>query len=397
MSANTLTGLIPVLYQALDIISRELVGFIPAVTRNSSAARAAVGQQITYPIVPAMSAADITPSATTTDASGVTVGTDSLTISKSRKVEFPWTGEEQMSLRNSAGVHLDGGSNMETILRDQFAQAMRTLVNEVETDIAALYVNSSRAYGTAGTAPFGTANDLSDFAGVRRILDDNGAPQSDLHLVINTAAMANVRGKQAVLFKVNEAGTADLLRRGILGEVQGLMIHNSAQVKNHTKGTGASYQTNGAQALGATTIAVDTGTGTIIPGDVLSIANGTPADSNKYVNKTALSGGNVVINKPGLLSSHVDNDGVTVGNNYAANMAFHRSAIHLVTRAPAMPIGPDGKPMDVADDVMEIVDPVTGLAFQVVLYRQVRQLKYEVCLAWGVKAVKSEHMCLLLG
>jgi hypothetical protein len=43
---------------------------------------------------------------------------------------------------------------------------------------------------------------------VRQILDDNGSPQTDLHLVMGSAAMANLRGKQSVLFKVNEAGTA---------------------------------------------------------------------------------------------------------------------------------------------------------------------------------------------
>jgi hypothetical protein len=33
--------------------------------------------------------------------------------------------------------------------------------------------------------------------------------------------MANLRGKQSVLFKVNEAGTDQLLRKGTIGEVQG--------------------------------------------------------------------------------------------------------------------------------------------------------------------------------
>jgi len=384
--ANTLTAVLPIIYEAMDVVSRELVGFIPAVFRNSSAERAAKDQTITYPVVPAITGEDITPGATPADSGDQTIGSGTMTINKSRAFPIRWTGEEQQSLRNGDNPQL------QNILRDQFAQAMRAAVNEIEADVANLYKKSSRAYGTAGTTPFGTANDLSDAAQVRRILDDNGAPQSDLHLVLGSAAMANIRGKQSVLFKVNEAGTADLLRKGMIGELEGFMLHNSAQVKQHTIGTGTSYQANGALALAATTLAVDTGSGTIVAGDVLSIANGTPADSNKYVVKTALSGGNVIIQNPGLLSSHVDNDAFTVGATYKANMAFSRNAIHLITRTPAMPEGGDD-----ADDMTTITDPVSGLSFQVCIYRQYRRIKIEVGIAWGAEMVKPEHCAILLG
>lgn len=384
--ANTLTAILPIIYQAMDVVSRELVGFIPAVYRDSSAERAALNQTITYPIVPAITGEDITPGATPADSGDQTMGSGSMTISKSRAFPIRWSGEEQQSLRNGDNPQL------RNVIQQQFEQAMRAGVNEVEADVANLYKKASRAYGTAGTAPFGTAGDLSDAAEVRRILDDNGAAQSDLHLVLGSAAMAKIRGKQSVLFKVNEAGTDQLLRKGMIGELEGFMLHNSAQVKTHTIGTGASYQANGALALAATTLAVDTGSGTIVAGDVLSIANGTPADSNKYVVKTALSGGNVIIQNPGLLSSHVDNDAVTLAAAYKANMAFSRNAIHLITRTPAMPEGGDD-----ADDVTTITDTISGLSFQVAVYKQYRRVKIEVGLAWGCEMIKPEHCALLIG
>lgn len=384
--ANTLTAILPILFDAKDIVARELVGLIPAVTRDSSGERAAKDQVITYPIVPAITGEDITPGATPADSGDQTVGSGTMTINKSRAFPIRWTGEEQQSLRNGDNPQLAN------VLKNQFAQAMRAGVNEIEADLALLYKKASRAYGTSGTTPFGTANDLSDAAQVRKILDDNGVPQSDLHLVLGSAAMANIRGKQSVLFKVNEAGTAELLRRGTIGELEGFELHNSAQIRSHTIGGGTSYQTNGTQALAATTLAVDTGTGTIVAGDVITIANGTPADSNQYVVKTALSGGNVIIANPGLLSSHVDNDAVTITAAYRANMAFHRGAIHLITRTPAMPDGGDD-----ADDVYTLTDEVSGLSWQIAIYRQYRRVKIEVGMAWGCDVVKPEFLALLKG
>lgn len=385
--SNTLTNLIPQISQALDVVSRELTGLIPAVTRNSSAERAALNQTIRFPVVPTYASDSISAAATGPDPSASTIGNDTMTISKSKGVTFYWEGEEQRGLQN-AGYY----SN---ILRDQFAQAMRTLANEVEADLAALYIYASRAYGTAGTAPFGTAGDYSDGAQVRKILVDNGAPTGDLQLVVSTAAGANLRGKQGGR-GVDAEGTPSLLRQGVLLDIHGFMVRESGQIVSHTKGAGTGYDFAAAgEAVGQTTLSVEGGTANttgIKAGDVITHAGDT---ANKYVVNTG-TGNNatadIVIGAPGLLIAGVDANEITIGNSYAANMAFSRSAIHLVTRAPAMPEGGDS-----ADDVMEFSDPVSGLAFQVAMYRQRRRIAYEVGLAWGVKAVKQAHMALLLG
>ncbi|WP_230371033.1 P22 phage major capsid protein family protein [Paludibacterium denitrificans] len=153
--------------------------------------------------------------------------------------------------------------------------------NQIEADLfATAYQNASRAYGTPGTAPFGTAGDLSDIAQVRKILDDNGAPQTDLNLVLGSSAIANLRGKQNVLFKVNESGTDELLRRGIIGQLEGQMIRNSNAVQSVAKGSGASYTTDTAgYAVGATSINLITGTGTILSGNTITFVLAIPTNT----------------------------------------------------------------------------------------------------------------------
>ena len=383
--ANTLTGLIPTIYRALDIVLRELTGFIPAVTMDGSGEAAAKDQTISWPVTPAAGAGNITPATTGPTPVDQTIAPGTMTINKSRSVVFGWNGEEQKSL----------GGLYNQILVDQFAQSMRTLVNEVEADLAALYVAASRAYGTAGTTPFDSTNKVSFMAQLHKILADNGAPLGDLQIVLNTTAGVALRSL-VELWQANTSGGDELLRRGVLLDLMDFAVRESAQVKTHTIGTGTGYLVDltAGYAIGSTTVHIDTGTGTMVAGDILTNTK-TGRDTNKYVIKTGQTGGgdqDIVLANPGIRVAWVNNDPVAVGAAYAANLAFSRSAIALMTRVPAMPEGGDA-----ADDVTVITDPQSGLSFQVALYRQYRQVAYEVGLAWGVKAIKPEAIAILLG
>jgi len=381
---TSITDFLPAIYQALDVVSREMVGFIPAVTHNAGAKRAAINETVMFPIAPAVSLTDNTPGLYAPDEGDQTIGSSTLTITNSKHASIRWSGEEQGGIGNSGAF--------DQILKDQFAQAMRAVVNAVESDLGALYAKASRAYGVGGTTPFGTGGNFTEFAGVLGILDDNGAPTSDRHLVLGSAAIANIRGLQSVLFKANEAGTDDLLRQGIIGNVMGLNIHNSAQVKVPTIGTGTGYQMSGSYAAGVTTIAIDTGTGTVLAGDVVVLNSG---DANQYVVNTGVTAaGSITLNMGrGALKAGADNATLfKISTAGARNMCFHRSAIQLVTRPPMMPAGGDG-----ATDVTEVTDPISGLTFQVAMYKQYRRVKIEVGLAWGAAVVKPDHVALLLG
>ena len=383
--ANTITNLIPDLFNAVDVVSREMVGLIPAVSSDMTFERAAKGQVVRSHVAPAAAADDITPAVTPPNDGDQDVGNIDMTITKARRVPVRWNGEQSLGVNN-------GGPGQANIVRDQFAQAMRTLVNEVEADLGALHVAASRAYGTAGTTPFGTAGEFSDASQAMKILKDNGAPQSDNHLVIDTSAGANFLGKQA---RVDYSGDENIQRQGVLLPLTGFDLRESAQILTPAAGDGSSATTdNAGYAVGATVLTLaSAGTGAILAGDVVTFAG----DSNKYVvasgDADVSGGGTITLAAPGLrVAMSAATKAITVVAAAARNMAFNRSAIVLATRAPALPAQGDS-----AVDRQIITDPRSGLSFEVSQYMQYRQVQFEVALAWGVKAAKPEHMALLLG
>ena len=379
--ANTLNDFIPEMYAALDIVSREMVGFIPAVAVNAAPTQAAKDEVISIPITQTAETHDIVPGGSPEDNGDQVVSKVSMTISKSKYAPIPWTGEEQLGVRNSGTYN--------KIIADQFAQALRALVNEMESDLAKLYVGASRAYGTPGTAPF--ESNLKDVAQMRKILADNGAPMTDLQLVIDTAAGANLRSL-GQLTKANEADTDATLRRGLLLNISGFNIRESGQIVTHAAGsfTGDALVNNsGGYAKGATTIAVDGATAIALKaGDIVTFS-GDPAH---YVVASDASATPITLAAPGLRGAVANDATVTALGSYTAGLAFDRNALQLIARTPAMPDGGDS-----AEDVFLLTDPVSKITFQVALYRQYRRVRYEVGLAWGVKLIKPEHVAILMG
>ena len=385
--ANTLTNLIPDMYAALQVVSRERVGFLPAVMRDGTTERAAVGQTVRVPVVPADAPIALTAAVTEPDDGDQAL--DNVTVSITNGYTYPirWTGEEARGLTN-AGTF--GG-----IVQRRFEQAFRAIGNMVEADLASLYKFASRAYGTAGTTPFGTADNLTDLSKVRQILAENGAPPDDLHLVLSLAATANLTGLQPTAFRANEAfGQGDSARlSGSIGRLMGFTLHESGQITQHTKGTASGYLVDLVAGYdeGDTSIHLDTGTGTHVAGDVVVFEG----DANKYVVNTGAAGDgdkDIVIGEPGLRAALADGKTVTTGNSYTPNLAFSSDAIVLAARLPAIPPMGDG-----ADDRTVVTDPVSGLSFDVAHFGQFFQGTTYVSLVWGQAVVNPAHVAILLG
>ena len=365
----------------MDIVSRELVGAIPAVTRDMSAETAAIGEEIKFLITSSAGTQDVVAGMDVTEGSGETLGKRVLKITKAKKADpIVWTGNEQVMVR---GI-------LNQVLVDQTSQRIRALVNEIETDlcneIAASAIGIGNTVGTAGTEPFTT--DLKLLTAGLKKLKDKGAPTGDLQAVLNTTAGMNLRNLSQ-LQKVNESDDRSLLRQGLLGNLMGFGIRESAGYSEHTAGTAAGYLVNGGAKAGETEVTIDTGSGTFKKGDFVKFGSSTKV----YVIKDDVASGGTVLKLVSPLQEDVaDNSAVTNNGNYFVSGEFDRSSVWLATRNIPVPEGGDK-----AIDRYVVTDPISGLSMTAALYPGYYQNQIEISVAWGVGVIKPEHTIAIVG
>lgn len=377
--ANTLTGLAEFIYETVDNVSNEPSGMIDAVFISGAAEQAALNQDITYDVTAVGTARNITPAATPPAFVDETTAAGTMKLTKSRSVPFYWSGDDTAKL----------GRNKNAIQNNKIAQALRSLRNEICADLAALHAVSSRAYAAHATTPaalFGT--NFGEAAQVRKILQDNGAPMTDVSLVVNTTAGAAIR----TLIGPTAVQGGSMLAKGALMDIFGMALREDAAIVTTTavgNNTGT-YAINGAHAAGSTTLTVKTGTGTILAGDVITIGSDT---ATKYVVTTGVNNGtSITIGAPGLVTAMAGNENLAVVGVCDRNMALSRTAIHLLTRLPAQPEGGDA-----ATDELIVEDPITGMVYRFAQYKGYHANQYEIGISWGVKCVAPQHTALLLG
>ena len=271
--ANVLTDLAADIYRAADVVGRELVGVIPSATLNTDASqRVAQNDVIRSHFTRSATVGTVSPAMTIPEGTDQTVDTKTMTLGTTASVKIPWTGEDIK--------HVNNGAGFETIYGDQIRQAMRAIVNQIESQVAAdVYKNAGNAYGTSATTPFGS--NFNEVAEVRKLLMDRGMPDDGrASIVINTAAGVKLRNL-ASLQSVNTSGNDDLLRRGTLLDLQNMMIKESGN------------------------------------GD-----------------------GDITLNS-GLLAAVADGEDVAIQAAFTANIAFHQAAVEIGMRPMAQPNGGD--------------------------------------------------------
>lgn len=376
--ANVFTNLASDIYEAAERVGRELVGGIHAVKINSGAQAAAKGDPVRAAFTqPQTVSTTYAPAMTIPEGTDQTVDNKTMSLDTYASIQIPYTGEDIKHLNNGAGY--------QTVYGNQIQQAMRSIVNKIELDLNAnISLGAGQAYGTAGTTPF--ASNMNDLPNIMKLLLDRGCPDDgSISAVYDTTAAVNIQNLSN-LYKVNESGDSGMLRNGKLGELYNIALRRSGQVGKPTVGTGTSYVLNGSHAVGATSIVVKTGSGTILAGDVITI------NSLKYVVKTGIAAAGTLVLNSGLMAAGVDGDTVTVNAAARRNFVIHPDAVELAMRPLALPIGGDA-----ARDVMTVQDPVSGLVFNLSYYVGFKKAMIEIGCLYGSKVWLPDFAAIHLG
>lgn len=376
--ANVFTNLAGDVFVAAEKVGRELVAGVNSVKINGGSQEAAKGDTVRASFTqPQTVSTTYAPAMTIPEGTDQTVDNKTMSLDTYASIQIPYTGEDQK--------HLDNGAGYEWVFSKQIEQAFRSICNKMESDLMLhLGKNAGNAYGTAGTTPF--ASNMNDLPNIMKLLLDRGCPDDgNISGIYDTTAAVNIQNLSN-LYKVNEAGDSAMLRRGELGSLYNVNLKRSGQVGRPAVGTGTSYVLNGSHAVGATSITVKTGSGTVVAGDVVTI------NSVKYVATSGIAAAGTFTIASGLVAAGSDGDTVTLSAISRRNVVLHRDAAELAMRPLANPYGGDA-----AVDEMIVSDPHSGLSFKLSHYKGFHKSMIEVGCLYGYKLWLPDFACIHLG
>lgn len=372
---NNITTVVPrLLAMGLGAL-RENAVTIRTVNRSYEAMAGQRGSTIEVPIPSAVAVTDVTPAATAPAGTDITPSVVAIPLDQWKEAAFHLTDQEQLQI-------------MEGHLPLVAGEAVKSIVNTVDRYVLALGRKFYGVVGTAGTTPFG-AGTTADATALRTILNKQLAGQDNRNVVVDPdaeGAALNLRAFQDGSW----AGSYDAVIAGNLNNKLGFRWWMNQNVQTHTAGAGSGYVVNigAGVAAGIKVIPVDTGTGALVEGDILSFAG----HAQTYVVTAAYAGGSGNISiEPGLQVAVADNVAITKRASHVMNLAYHRDAIAFASR----PLQAHGAGLGVVSS--SAVDPVSGLALRLEVKHEHKRLRWSFDCLYGGNVIRRELGARLLG
>lgn len=327
----------------------------------------------------AVASRDVTPDVVAPVVTAVTPTSIPITLSQWKEAPF--------AMDDKGLSQVDRG-----ILPMQAAEAAKSIANGAEDYLWSLITGLKGCYGFAGvsgTTPFGV--NTGEFLDARKVGARQLMAKTNRFVVLDTDAEANALGLRAFQ-DASFGGGSGVILTGEIGNKLGATWVSSQRVPTHIAGTGAGYLVNngGGYAVGVKTVTVDTGTGTLLPGDIISYDN----HPQTYQVQTTVGGGTVtsITFEPGLVVAVVDNQIITKRATFVANMLIERSCLSYAM-APLL----DTQQVPGATLQMIAIDEVSGLALRLEVSRQYKQTQWSFDALYGGAVIRGGSGVFIAG
>lgn len=372
--ANNLTTVIPqILALALPVLRQNAI--MPRlVAREPYETEAAnKGQVIEVPVTAALPTQDVSPAPYAPATDDIVTTNVLVPLDQWKEAAFYMTDKDLVAIANG-------------FLPRQAEEAVKSLGNTVDNFILGeLAKGVPYSVGTPGTTPFGT--DLAEATAARAQLNRKLAPLGSRYVVLDPEAEGNallLRAFQDASFRGDTEGIIE----GSIGRKLGSEWTMDQNVVARAQGTGTAYELSANVAKGANQFPVDTGTGTLLPGDVFTVAG----DSEPY-SVVAFSGGIITVS-PGARVALSSNALLTpVASNGVVNWNLQRDSFAFANRAFAG----DGLARQAGAVFESITDPITGLSIRLELTREHKRVRWSFDMLYGGKVVRPELAVRIYG
>jgi len=374
--ANTLTNVIPQLLAQGLMALRENAIMPRLINHDYDKMAAQKGSTITIPVPSAISVADVTAAATPATNTQLAPTAVSIVMDQWKEAAFHLTDKEMMEV-------------MSGTIPMQASEAIKALANTIDAAILGLYKGVYGHAGTHGTTPFASSTAAATEA--RKVLSNQLCPLGDRRMVINADAEANALGLRAFQ-DASFSGTVEAIRDGKITKKLGFDWFMDQNVVSHTNGSqdGAYLVDNATCAIGDSSTAIDTGSGTILEGDLFTVAG----DTQVYVAGSGCT--TTLLNfTPTMKVAWANNAAITfkgtASTAYPVNLAFHRDAFAFVSRPLA------DNTQGLGNMIMSATDKVSGIALRLEVSREHKRTRFSYDVLYGVKLVRAELAARLTG
>lgn len=340
------------------------------VNRDFDTLAAQPGSSIDVPIPPTITTSAVTAAQVPPATADMTLSTVNVPLSSWNEAPFYMTDKDMLEVQQDK-------------LPGVVEAALASIVATIDTDILTAADQGCGLADDQGGAIFANIGNVIEPG---TLLNRNKVARTARSCVFDSTAEAALLAMQQ--FTSADYQTSYPMETGMVGPEPklGMQWWMDQNVQTHTCGTASGYLVNNGDgyAVGTKVITVDTGSGTMLAGDVVTIG-----DYNYGV--ASLSGTTLTLNQ-GLLAAVANNAPITLidaSSTHTANIAMARDAVVFCSR-----------PFQASNSAIAsqtISDPVSGLSLRLEVTREHKRDRWSIDALYGTKVVRPEGVVKVIG